>query len=358
MNQSLTMWCGLGGHYYYPRNPSPDQAGGLEKFLDHCQESGVSSLRFYFGFVHYGEPSIFRLEQGRRPFEPGIGQSSFELYPGQEADRETGWDPFSELVEKAHARDIKIWGYTSPQYQGSLQANPHSPIGEKLPYLFLSEFANQHPEYWLDTADGTDSLERDGYVILDLAHAPVRQHLCNTFSRLAREKGLDGLELEWIAGSEPVSPYLVKSGQEHDRQAVDPVKQFIKQLRLELGGTVSLSAAVLDDPDKARVWGYDWPAWSQERLVDALVLRYSGRDTAALANNIRRARELGGENTKLISQLNVWSKTGFQDPSGLTTAVQTALTTGAGQVGIYRADAVEAMNLWPVIREISDLDVR
>jgi hypothetical protein len=349
VEQSPTLWCGLGGVNYYPR---PDQTDELLYFLDRCRAAGISSLRFYFGFVHYGDPAVFRLENNRRPFEPGLGQSSFELYPSRQENDE--WDPFTELVKNAHERDIEVWGYTSPIYQGSLQANPHSPTGERLPYLFLSEFADRHPDYWARTSDGIDSLEREGYVILDLSHLEVRQHLSGVFSRLVKEKGLDGLELEWIIGKESSSPYIESASKSTDQTTwSDPVELFIKQLGQELPTTASLSIAVNDDPVQSGNWGYEWPFWCHENLVDTVVLRHTTTDLTNLANKIRQAKVLCGNNTSLISQLNCWNKTGFRDAYSLIQAAWAARQAGTGQVGIYRSDAVKALDLWPAITEIS-----
>jgi hypothetical protein len=61
------LWCGLGGLTYYPR---PGQEGELERFLDRCAAAGVAELVCYFGFVHAGEPTVFRLASEHRPLDP------------------------------------------------------------------------------------------------------------------------------------------------------------------------------------------------------------------------------------------------------------------------------------------------
>ncbi len=334
-----TLWCGLGGLTYYPR---PDQAADVRGFLDRCADLGVGSLRFYFGFFHLNHPTVFRLEMGERPFAPEGALASFHLYPL------SGWDPFRELVEGAHARGISVVGYTSPDYQGALQPNPHSPLQEKLPQLFLSDFANQHPGWWTRDPQGRDALSRDGYVVLSLHFPEVRRHLVDTLSRLTQEQGLDGLELEWLCGSGPARPH----GAEADAPYATSVTHFVRQTREALSAETGLSTAVTDDPEAGRAWSYEWDRWAGENLIDSLVLRHRARDPGEIASRVRAARERVGPQVQLISQLNCWWETGFRDIAALREAAAAARGAGADVVGLYRADSVEALGLWPALAEI------
>ncbi|MGD9048011.1 MAG: hypothetical protein PVF77_08170, partial [Anaerolineae bacterium] len=194
----LILWCGLGGLTYYPQ---PGREGELERFLDRCTAAGVAELVFYFGFVHAGEPTVFRLAPDLGSFDPTDTLATFDLYrPGD-------WDPWRLLVQGARLRNLRLTGYTSANYQGAVQLNPHSPLGERLPFLFLSEFANRNPSCWVQDKAGRDSLAREGYVVLSLTFGAVREHLAQELGGIAQEKGLNALELEWLCGAEETSPY-------------------------------------------------------------------------------------------------------------------------------------------------------
>lgn len=335
----VTLWCGLGGLRYYPQ---PGQTVDLHRFLDRCAGAGVTSLRFYFGFVHFGEPTVFRLEQGQRPFAPDEALATFELYPESEND------PFTDLVDGAHAREMRVLGYTSPDFQGALQPNPHSPLGERLPQLFLAEFANEHPEFWARDVEGRDALARNGYVRLSLRFPAVRRRLTATLTHLVEEKELDGLEMEWLCGAEDQTPYGHTAGGEY----TEDVTRFVRRVGQALPAPARLSTAVEDDPRRALAWSYDWAAWASQGLVDTLVLRHRGHDAGAIAARVREARALVGPDVHLVSQLDCWRETGFRDDTALVTAAAAARSAGADEVGVYRADAVEAYDLWPALAEI------
>ena len=329
----LRLWCGLGGLSYYPRSNQKDE---LARFLDRCASVGVGAVHPYFGFAHSGEPTVFRLERGRRPFVPDEALTAFHFYPPSE------WDPFKALVEGAHARQISVLGYTSPDFHGSLQPNPHSPLGEKLPQLFLSRFANRHPDFWVRDAEGRDALETDGHVRLSIRFPEVRDHLTRSLARLGEDKMLDGLELEWLCGTTDHRP----SEPEAEESYRDAVTDFVRRMQRLLAAEVSLSVAVPDDIGKALRWSYDWGVWGSEGLVDSLVLRHRGQDIGCIAGRVRAARELVGSEVHLVSQLDCWRKNGLRDSSALVEASEAVQEAGADAVGIYRADAVEAFDIW------------
>jgi hypothetical protein len=334
-----TLWCGLGGYNYYPRE---DQKAETESFLDRCASAGVRSLRFYWGFGHRG-PVVFRLW---RPGEQPAGEAlaAFELHGERQR-----WDPFEHLVTGAHELGIEIWGYTSPAYQGALQPNPHSPVGERLPFLFLAPFANEHPEYWARDRQGLDGLMRQGYVILSLAFPEVRNDLVEQLTCLVLEAGLDGLELEWLTGPESTSPY---GFEEPSTDGSACVTGFVDQMRRALGRRAKLSCAVPADLDRARGWMIDWPDWGQRGLVDQLVLRLRGRDPKGLEARIRAARRACGDSVWLIAQLDCWHADGWRDAGELVRAADVALAAGANEAGLYRADSVQVANLWPAVEQM------
>ena len=334
-----TLWCGLGGLNYYPHE---NQQSETERFLDRCAEAGVRSLRFYLSFSHWGQ-TVFRLWQPGRQ-TAGQALTLFSLYDRQ------AWDPIRCLVHEARERGLEAWGYTSPNYLGSLQANPHSPLGEKLPFLYVEPFANQHPEFWARDEQGQDSLERQGYVILSMAFAEVRKHLVGQLGQLAVETGMDGFELEWLVGSQTPTPFGFEAPSADIRTCTN---EFVRQMQQALDGRARLSAAVAADLEHARRWAIDWAEWGQHRSVDQLVLRLRGRDLDAMTTQIKAARQACGGSTWLIAQLDCWHSDGWDENDALLRAAEAARTAGADEIGVYRADSVEAAGLWPAVAQIA-----
>ena len=229
--------------------------------------------------------------------------ASFHLYePG-------GWDPWAALVRGARQRGLRVTGYTSPNYQGAALPNPHSPLGEQLPFLFLSEFANEHPGFWVRDRTGQDSLAREGFVLLDLGFGSVRDHLARELCTIAQNTELGSLELEWLCGSGDAYLYSRKASME----LKDGIAAFLRQVRQELGASRRLSVALDDNLERARDWGYDWPAWAAAGLVDRVVLRHQGHDLARMETRVRRARALLSPQVELVSQLDCWRADGLRD---------------------------------------------
>jgi hypothetical protein len=275
-----------------------------------------------------------------RPVDPANLLATFHLYePG-------GWDPWAALVRGARERGLRVIGYTSPDYQGATLPNPHSPLGEQLPFLFLSEFANEHPVFWARDRTGQDSLARGGFVLLDLRHSRARDHLARELSAIVQQTDLDTLELEWLCGTGDAYPY--------DCEASTGLKEgivaFLSQVRQELGPDRRLSVAVEDSLERAGTWGYAWPSWAASGLVNRVVLRHRGQDLAQMANRVRRARAALGQRVELVSQLDCWRENGLRDGALLAQAMDLMREAGADRVAIYRADAVEALGLWESVR--------
>lgn len=360
----LTLWCGIGGLVYYPRSAceSAPPSITLEVFLERCAQVGVTCLKPYISYFHGSAPAAFQLD--------GVAglSADFNYYAS------LGWDPCAALVDGAHRRGILVWAYTAPDYQGALLPNWHSPLGERLPFLFLSQFAANHPEFWERDAEGRTSLARDGYVILDMSHALVRDYLASEFATIVAAAQLDGFELEWLAGAAPGSPYghdpiaravfqevagrppTGDADPQWQRYRADHITDFVRALARRLPVGAELSAAVNADTQQSLAWGYDWPAWSQ--LGITIVLRHPDGDPVSIAAavNAARMRLQGSPADRLISQLNCWRAEGPRNSRDLLAAARAALAAGADEVGVYRADSVEALDLWPALAAIAELN--
>jgi hypothetical protein len=170
-------------------------------------------------------------------------------------------------------------------------------------------------------------------------------------SHFVTTQRLDGLELEWLCGPEGQYPYgFEANSQEEERRSIS---QFIQDTRKALPPGKSLSAAVVDDLNQARAWGADWVQWIKDGLLDTLVLRHLHGDLDRIAERVRKARTQCGNEVHLISQLDCWHPQGLRDAAKLLRAAEIALEAGVDSVGVYRADAVEAFELWPAISQLA-----
>jgi uncharacterized lipoprotein YddW (UPF0748 family) len=348
--------------YYYPRQWQADEVLG---FLDRCAEAGVTALLPYFSYFHTGEPAIIRYDDGRRPYDPSDVLAPLDFYATY------GWNPLAFITAEAHARGLMVHPYTAPGYQGTRQPNWHSPIGESLPLLTITRFANDHPGMWSRTQTGEDSLAVSSYAVVSFAFAEARKYERETLCNLVTRYGLDGLELEFLRGSDQTSPYgyevpAVRSFQERTgrqpggdsdeqwlRHRARTVDQFVAELREVLTSDAVLSVAVTGEPSTAYRWMQDWPTWGRDGLVDAITLRHTTDNPAEIASQVRAARVAVGSEVKLVSQLICWGRGRLQTADALLAGAQAALEAGADVLGVYRADSLEALGLWPAVAKIA-----
>lgn len=358
----LRLWCGIGGIYYYPR---PAQAPAIHRFLDQCAEAGVHALLPYFSFFHSSEPAVLRLDDGRRPFDSQAPQLPIRFYA------ELGWDPMDFFIEEARRRGLHVIPYTAPEIEGACFPNWHSPVGEKLPILTLTAFANEHTEMWARTAAGEDSLATSSYVHISFGFEEARKHHAGRLCAVVRRYGCEGIELEFLRGRDEISPFgfeapIVQSFEEtfgrppagEDDEAwlshrAGFTTQFIRELRQELPVGVSLSTAVSGEPVSAYRWMHDWPAWAREDLIDAITLRLMTDDLGTITGHVRAARQALPDTVPLIAQLCCWGERRFSTADEVLRGVRTAQDAGADAIGIYRADSIDALDLWPVLKYLA-----
>jgi hypothetical protein len=360
--KGLRLWCGIGGVYYYPR---PAQAPAIRGFLDQCAAAGIRTLLPYFSFFHSGEPALLRFEEGRRPWDPTAVLAPLRFYA------EIGWDPIAFLVDEARRRGLQVIPYTAPDIDGSCFPNWHSPVGEKLPILTLTAFANEHPEMWARTAEGEDSLAVSGYVRMSFGFDEARAYRAGQLAAAVRRYAGAGIELEFLAGRGSASPFgfetpVVRSfeetygrppasaaDEEWLRHCTGFTTRFLRELRQALPAGAILSAAVAGEPAAAYRWGHDWPAWAREGLVDVITLRLMTGDLEAIAGQVRAARQALGDVVPLVAQLCCWGERRLSTAEDILRAAHIARDAGADVVGIYRADGVQALGLWPALRQLA-----
>ncbi len=358
----VRLWCGIGGVYYYPR---PAHQPLILEFLDQCVQAGVHTLSPYFSSFHSGEPTVLCLEDGRRPWNADAALAPLRWYAGMACD------PMAFFIEEARRRGLWVIPYTAPDIEGACFPNWHSPVGEKLPILTMTAFANAHPEMWARTASGEDSLAVSGYVRISYGFAEARRYRAGQLAEIVRRYACDGIELEFLRGREEVSPFgfeppIVQSFQEsfgrppagdHDedwlRHRASFTTRFVGEVRQALPAGAFLSVAVSGEPTTAYRWMQDWPAWARAGLVDAVTLRLMTDDLQDIARQVSAARSVLPGAVPLVAQLCCWGERRLSRAADLRSAAQAAQEAGADAIGIYRADSVQALGLWPAVRALA-----
>ncbi len=218
-------------------------------------------------------------------------------------------DPLAYFVDEAKKAGIEVHVWINIFFAWSKENNPKSP---EHPF-------NKHPEWFVHDPDGTSHREMSlstlqareipGYFI-----SPVHPGFMNLIQRYIEEivarYDIDGVHLDYIRFPSRSSGFgKVERSVFERRYYVDPVSllgdssalldsfgpagrrdlsrrwidfraglvtEFVRSLREHLslsGQKILLSAAVIPDPDSARViYGQDWTDWLDEGLLDFSVI--------------------------------------------------------------------------------------
>ena len=116
---------------------------------------------------------------------------------------------------------------------------------------------------------------------------------------------------------------------------------------------VSLTVAVASNPETAWKRLQDWPAWVREGLVDEIHIRHLTGNLAHIFEDTRMAARAVAGLVPLVAQLVCWGSPKLATPDLLRQGAATALAAGADEVGVYRADSIERLNLWNAVRTLA-----
>lgn len=371
MARRLTIWGGIGG--YNGVFPTEGNREMVCDFLDRCAEAGVS--RFIPGYTP-GREMCLRFDHGRGGHDPA---DILAVVPGFYSVH--GWDPLSFLVEEAHVRGIEVHPYNAVGYTGMTGIDYQS--GTRLPEWRLARFANDHPELWMRRQDGMTCFDVSGSVVLSYGTRVARLHEQQPFLEMARNYDVDGVQLEFQIESVPgqvdghgvmvygyekaiVEDYrretgrdaMVISNQDRDWTLFRAryVTRFVRELRRHLSALerkVSLTAAVAPNPEAAWKRFQNWPEWVEEGLVDEIHIRHLTGNQGHIFEDTRAAARAVAGRVPLVAQLVCWGPPKLVTPELLRQGADAALAAGADDVGVYRADSIERLNLWGAVRTLA-----
>ncbi|MCB9871418.1 MAG: family 10 glycosylhydrolase [Planctomycetes bacterium] len=274
-----------------------------------------------------------------------------------------GFDPLAHAVRAAHAHRLKLhaWINMVPGWRGKdAPADPQQ--------LF-----RRHPEWFLRNRAGGLVREHgpDGYAWLNPCLPQVRVYLAELCEEIATRYAVDGLHLDHIrfphGGGSSESPGDAVSWADFARQAGsrrdDPaefarwkagaVTDIVRRVRRRLDRLprrMALTAAVNADLHAARgELAQDWPRWSRDRLVDAVMpMNYTPDDGLF----VTRARECvrAAAGLPVVMGVGVYRHREAHLPASATIGqMDAALRAGAVGVALYSYGSSFAAELAPQI---------
>ena len=371
MSRRITIWGGIGGNNgVFPTEGNREM---VRDFLDRCAGAGVG--RFIPGYTP-GREMCLRFDHGRGKHNPadilGVVPGFYSVH---------GWDPLSFLVEEAHRRGIEVHPYNAVGYTGMSGIDYQS--GTRLPEWRLTRFANDHPDLWMRRQDGKTCFDASGSVVLSYGTGEARGHEQQPFLEMARGYDVDGVQLEFQIESVPgqvddhgvmvygyekaiVEDYRRETGRDaialsnHDRDwtlfRAGYVTRFVRELRRQLGALnrkVLLTAAVASNPETSWKRLQDWPSWVEEGLVDEIHIRHLTGNLAHIFEDTNAAARAVAGRVPLVAQLVCWGPPKLVTSDLLRQGADAALAAGADEVGVYRADSIERLQLWDAVRALA-----
>ncbi len=363
----FTLWCASGG-LINAQHPS-DEAQ-VVAFVEKCARHGVTHL------------------------VPTRGSRMLV-----EAAREKRIDVHPYLAFNSHGANVERYAWSvhyisdpgSPT--GAGQLDRHRAIwSHPKTSVSLTDFAKQHPEYCARTKDGGDTLEPGQRLNLSLAVPEVRSYEVDRYLEIVKSSGGNGCQVEFVStntdrGGVGIYGYedpVVKGFEEKYgsspfgrlsddtpwlRFRADLVTQTLTEIRKRLKqehAGAPLSATIIAREFSAKMMNrgrdrylkvfHDLRAWVDKKVVDELFLWFrTVSDPEEVGRQTRQVADVVRGRCPLIVELSCYHVGSFQDPKLMLEAARRAKDSGADSVGMYRGHAVDQLDFWPLVEEISKM---
>ena len=266
------------------------------------------------------------------------------------------WAVGTEDIDYAHKKGIKV-GISIAVF----------PLGGDM------EKWKKNPEYYMRKKGG--GLKNDS-IGLSYFYPEVRTWKAKHIAQQIKRLNLDGIFLDYIRypnnlyGYEPamIKAFMEETGRDANKIPSDDwewlkfrakyITLFISELRYEL--------AQLERPVEISVFiGYDWKkdvettmrdwqTWARMGIIDKIDIGTYTRDIQSIYEEAVKAKQACPEKIKVNMMLCCWGGN-LNTPELLKKGAEVAVSAGVDELTIYRGDAIDKLELWDAIGDISSL---
>ena len=305
-----------------------------------------------------------------------------------------------ELVQAAKKIDIEVDSYVALNYHGEYKSaygwslnyalpnvesniarsviDNHRPIFDyKSPEMKISDFAIENPQFWSMSSLGHQELKPGERLTMSLANSVVRKHEVAKYSDMFKESNPSGLQVEFVLGNEDQNGFglygyqkdMINSFEKQTGRSIQDVDnddmewvQFradqttllLKDLRNSIESSVRISATVISRQEAGYLKvGQDWEKWVSEGLIDELYIWFrTTNNLNEVSDGVDNFVRKVNDRCPVIAEFSCYHPGSFQDGEKILKASSIAKSKGANSVGIYKAQSVEQLNLWPTLNQM------
>jgi len=312
----------------------------------------------------YQPPKIIKRNPYRAPVTmatfSGIGKAGVDAAAQADVDwiyvsfnnEDKEWN-IKQKVDYAHKKGVKVSASLAIYHMGS----------------DLDRW-QQHPEFYMGKKG--EPLGRS--LSLSYFFPEVRSWKAKHIAAQTKKSGIDGIMLDYIrypnniCGYEPamVEAFKKETGRDANKIAPDDeqwlqfrskyITMFISELRYELAQLdrpIELSVYVGPDWKEALTnVVHNWRDWVRMGIIDKVCLGLYSRDFASFYEGVLQARSTCPDRTMVSIIIACWGGN-LYTPELLKKGADVSFAADADELVVYRGDAIEYLNIWPTIGEIS-----
>ena len=320
-----------------------------------------------------------------RVFAPG---ASAELV---EAGATVGVEvhPYKGVASHGGIRMYPAWSsnFMVPRFgteEGREILNAHRPIWSHPQRIeSLSDFLRENPEHRHRNRELTDELKPYERVFLSPGLPGGRAEEAQAFSDLLSRSGGRGIQAEFVSINEDENgvttdgyedsiagafreatgrdPFQLPNGDPEwvqfraDRwtDMVRAIRDAVKAVRADAIFTITV---INRDADGYVPRIQDWPAWVEQGLCDEMHLWFrSTTDLPTIERHCRHFVETVAGRIPTVAEFSCYHPGSIQDAATMMEAARIARGTGMDGLGIYRSHAVEQLEFWPLLEQMTRL---
>lgn len=340
-------------------------AGGeteIEAYVSKCADHGVS-----------------------RVFAPGASAELVEA--GAAAGVEV--HPYKAVASHGGVRMYPAWSsnFMVPRFgteAGRAILNRHRPIWSHPQRIeSLSAFLRENPEHRHRNRERDDAPKPYERVFLSPGLLGGRAEEARAFADLLSRSGGRGIQAEFVSINEDEAgvsadgyeesiagafreatgrePFALPNGDREwvqfraDRwtEMVRAVRDAVKAVSPDAVFTITV---INREPDGYVPRMQDWPAWVEQGLCDEMHLWFrSTSDLPTIERHCRHFVETVAGRMPTVAEFSCYHPGSLQDPAAMMDAARAARAAGMDGLGIYRSHAVEQLEFWPLLQQMTRL---